>query len=109
MKYTLLTFTVLALSLPFSLPVIAQENDTSALQAPSYDIRVEVNGLVCDFCAQAITKTFLKRDEVASVNVDLSNKIVEIDLEENATLPDQVIHQLITDAGYDVTGITHAE
>ncbi|MCG8324682.1 MAG: hypothetical protein MI673_04130, partial [Thiotrichales bacterium] len=35
-------------------------------------INVNVFGLVCDFCAQAIEKVFMKRQEVSGIKVDLS-------------------------------------
>ena len=32
--------------------------------------------MVCDFCAQAIQKVFLKKEEVAGITVDLDNQNV---------------------------------
>ena len=67
---------------------------------------VDVNGLVCDFCARAIEKVFRKRDEVASVKVDLDNARVEIMMKETKTIDDRVLTGLITDSGYNVRGIS---
>jgi copper chaperone CopZ len=67
---------------------------------------VDVNGLVCDFCARAIEKVFSKRDEVASVQVDLDNARVEIIMRDSKTIEDTVLTNLITDSGYNVTGIS---
>lgn len=68
-------------------------------------VMVEVNGLVCDFCARAIEKVFSKRDEVSSVKVDLDNARVEIIMKDSKTIDDSVLTDLITDSGYNVTGI----
>ena len=38
--------------------------------------------MVCDFCAQAIEKVFMKREEVQGINVDLDNQKVVIYLKK---------------------------
>jgi copper chaperone CopZ len=68
-------------------------------------IRVDVNGLVCDFCAQAIDRVFRKHEAVADVAVDLKNKIVEVALKENGVLEDQLLSKMIVDSGYNVVEI----
>lgn len=68
-------------------------------------IRVTVNGLVCDFCAVSMKKIFMKKDPVAAVDVNLTTKIVEIDLKPGKTLDDAEIEKGITDAGYAVVSI----
>jgi Mg2+/Co2+ transporter CorB len=45
-------------------------------------IDVATNGMVCDFCAQAIEKVFMKRKEVQGINVDLNNQRVVIYLKK---------------------------
>ena len=42
-----------------------------------------VNGLVCDFCARALEKTIGKNDAVKSIKVDLKEKIITINFNEN--------------------------
>jgi copper chaperone CopZ len=68
-------------------------------------IRVDVNGLVCDFCAQAIDRVFRKHSAVSDVAVDLRNKIVEVALKENGVLEDQLLSKMIVDSGYNVVEI----
>jgi len=68
-------------------------------------IKVLVNGLVCDFCARSIEKTFGKEDIVESVNVDLEKMLVTILIKENSDLDDSLIIKLINDSGYDVSEI----
>ena len=65
-----------------------------------------VNGLVCDFCARALEKTIGKNDAVKSINVDLRDKIITINFNENKKLEKSIIEQLIADAGYSVREIT---
>lgn len=68
-------------------------------------IRVTVNGLVCDFCAVSMKKIFMKKDSVSAVDVNLTTKIVQIDLKPGKALDDAEIKKGITDAGYDVVSI----
>ena len=73
--------------------------------APGAHILVTVNGLVCDFCAISMKKIFMKKDPVAAVTVNLTTKIVEIDLKPGKTLDDGEIKKGIADAGYAVVTI----
>ena len=72
--------------------------------AYSKTIKIEVLGLVCDFCSQSIWKTFMLERETENVYVDLENGIVEIVTKQDMT--DQKINQLLQDAGYTVSKIT---
>lgn len=79
-------------------------------KAPSPDkadhkITVEINGLVCDFCARALEKVFGKRSEVVGIDVNLNTKIVTIGFNKGADIDDATITKLITDAGYNVVKI----
>lgn len=68
-------------------------------------INVKVNGLVCDFCAQAIG-VVLKRDPAVSASrINLNSKIVTIDLNNGGNLSNNRINQLISSAGYNVVNI----
>ena len=68
-----------------------------------------VTGLVCDFCARALEKTFGKEEAVEFINVDLDEKIITIHLNEGQSLDNKTVLQLITDAGYDVRDIRYGE
>ncbi|MGE4313742.1 MAG: heavy-metal-associated domain-containing protein [Pseudobdellovibrionaceae bacterium] len=70
-------------------------------------VKVDVNGLVCDFCARSIEKVFKEQPAVEGVNVDLDTKVVTIDIKDGQMLDDAVTQKLITDAGYDVVAIHH--
>lgn len=66
---------------------------------------VTINGLVCDFCARAMEKTFSKRAEVSGIAVDLTSKVVTINLKNDASLGDDDIRKGVIDAGYNVVDI----
>jgi mercuric ion binding protein len=66
---------------------------------------VDVNGMVCAFCAQGIEKKIRALPETKDVFVSLEKKIVVIELKDKQTLSDDAIKTLIKDAGYDVTSI----
>jgi copper chaperone CopZ len=69
------------------------------------DITVNVNGMVCDFCAQSLKKVFLKEDGVQGLDISLENKTVIIQLDEEAEISDEKINELIEWAGYETAGI----
>ncbi len=78
--------------------------------APAYAgevIKVNVNGLVCDFCARALEKVFSKQEAVSNIDVDLTKKLVTVFLKEGASLSDENVTNLITDSGYNVEAIHH--
>ena len=94
MRYTLLALTALTL---FSLPANAKT------------IEIGVNGLICDFCAQGIKKTFGKVAEIESTSVDLDHGKITLVTKADADLTDEDITKRITDSGYTVTGISRKE
>jgi copper chaperone CopZ len=63
-------------------------------------ITTTVNGMVCAFCATGIEKTFRKQPEVATVKVDLPQKLVRITTKPGRTLSDAKIKQVVTYSGY---------
>ena len=80
-----------------------------SLTAQGGTIEMKVYGLVCGFCAQGIEKTLRKNPATADVVVSLENKLVAISTKEGADIPDPELTKALTDAGYDVKGITRTE
>jgi copper chaperone CopZ len=76
--------------------------------AQAEQIKIEVKGMVCSFCAQGIKKTFMRKDGVESVDVDLEKKIVIITTKKDASLKDSDLTESIADAGYEVIKIERA-
>lgn len=95
-------FTAAALVL-FSSPVMAQQDggaEVAETVQTSEVITANVNGMVCDFCARAVSKVFGKRDEVASVDVDLDEGQIIVTMAVGQTLDDETVKELIKKSGY---------
>jgi len=63
---------------------------------------VNVDGMVCSFCAQGIEKKFAKLPEVEKVEVNLGKKQVSLTMKEGQDLSDAKITELLQEAGYTV-------
>jgi mercuric ion binding protein len=73
-----------------------------SLWAAGRKVEVTVNGMVCSFCAQGITKKFQARPEVASVKVALEDQKVYLDMKEGKDISDRDITTILKKSGYDV-------
>ena len=68
-------------------------------------VNVNVNGLVCDFCARSIEKVFLREDAVSSISVDLDKGKIGIVMKQSQSLDDSVIEELIVNSGFNLVSI----
>ncbi|MEY4065121.1 MAG: hypothetical protein RIR26_1329 [Pseudomonadota bacterium] len=68
-------------------------------------VKVSVNGMVCGFCAQGITKKLNSTQAVENVKVDLENKLVTFNTLPGKTFDDAALSKLITDSGYTIVKI----
>lgn len=66
-----------------------------------------VDGMVCDFCVQSITKVLKKNPDVKDVIVDLDTKTVTVNPQAGKTVSDDVIAKAIDYAGYKMVKIEH--
>src|SRR5688572_10258583 len=80
-----------------------------ASAAPAHTIELEVNGLVCAFCAQGIEKSLRKFPATHDVFVSLEHRLVAIELKPDQTIEDAPLRQAIADAGYTTVKIIRAE
>ena len=71
----------------------------------SNSIYIDINGLVCDFCARALEKVFSKEDSVENISVDLDSKVLTVHLKDGKTIHDDRLTELIQDSGYNVEAI----
>ena len=71
----------------------------------SKSIHVDVEGLVCDFCARSIEKVFLREDAVSSISVDLDKGKIGIVMKQSQSLDDSVIEELIVNSGFNLVSI----
>lgn len=93
---TQLRTTLAALALLLAAPINA---------ADARQILVRVNGLVCAFCAHGIQKALSGEAATDTVDVDLEAGKVTIALKPEGDIADERLRELLTDAGYTVTGI----
>ena len=78
---------------------------TFSASAWAETIDINVNGMVCAFCAQGIEAKFKKVPDVDQIHVDLDNGLVHLHTTTDATLTDDAIKQIIAAAGYTVVAI----
>lgn len=80
---------------------------SAAAEAPR-TIRMEVNGLVCAFCAHGIQKALEKYPAAGEVFVDLEDRLVAVELEDGGEISDAELDAALTDAGYTVVAIARS-
>ncbi len=76
-----------------------------AVFAATSTVQIQVNGMVCSFCAQGIEKKFKAEEAVENVTVKLEDHQVTLALKDGKPLTDEKIKSLLTDAGYTVEKI----
>jgi copper chaperone CopZ len=77
--------------------------------ASAKTIEMDVNGLVCAFCAQGIQKTLKAFPAAEAVYVSLENRIVAVQLKEGSDIDDATLRRAITDSGYTVVAIRRTD
>ncbi len=82
---------------------------TASAVANARTIRLEVNGLVCAFCANGITEAFNRRDDVSDVFVSLEHRLVAIAMKDGQNIDDADLEKTLTDAGYTVVSIARVD
>lgn len=101
MKTFIQWIAVLALAGTMSVTAWGHNDDST------HSVRVEVNGLVCAFCAQGIRSTFNRQDATSEVLVSLEHRLVAVEFKPGMQISDEEIDRLLTDAGYNVVSIAH--
>lgn len=76
-----------------------------ALAGNAATIEMEVNGLVCAFCAQGIEKKLRTFPATSDVVVSLEERLVAVATKGGQDISDEELRRALTDAGYTVTGI----
>ncbi|HEY8010112.1 MAG TPA: heavy-metal-associated domain-containing protein [Rudaea sp.] len=77
--------------------------------ASATTIELDVNGLVCAFCAQGIQKKLHAIPATADVVVSLEKKLVAVSLRDGQDISDDDLRHALTDAGYTVKDIRHVD
>jgi len=81
----------------------------AASSASAATIEMNVNGLVCAFCAQGIEKRLRKLPATADVVVSLEQRLVAVALKDGQDISDAELRKALTDAGYKVIGIERSD
>ena len=97
MKTITLILSIFLSSLNFLSAEISEKNN--------FDITIHVKGLVCDFCARSVEKTFSKTEVVEGIKVDLDKGFIELKLTEGSTLSDRKIQKLIKASGFALESV----
>ena len=72
-------------------------------------IEMDVNGLVCGFCAQGIEKTLKGLPATEAVFVSLEHRLVAVKLKDGADIDDEALRKALRDSGYTVVAIHRTE
>jgi copper chaperone CopZ len=75
------------------------------LEAFESDININVKGLVCDFCARSVEKTFGKLEAVSDVAVDLEQGVISLEIKDTHNLSDAEIEKLVKANGFSLESI----
>jgi len=73
--------------------------------AAAATIEMDVNGLVCAFCAQGIEKKLRSYPATADVVVSLERKLVALATKDGQDIADEELKSALTNAGYTVKAI----
>ncbi|MEL8055504.1 MAG: heavy-metal-associated domain-containing protein [Pseudomonadota bacterium] len=95
----------IATALMMAAPVGLAESAETEQASNATQIIAKVNGMVCDFCARAVTKVFGKEDAVESVDVDLDAGEIRVALKSGATISDERVGELVKKSGYDLVSV----
>lgn len=77
--------------------------------AAAKTVEMEVNGLVCGFCAQGIEKTLKALPATEGVFVSLENRMVAVKLKDGTDIDDAALRKALKDSGYTVVAIRRTE
>lgn len=90
--------------------IVSSSMLTSVSAAPATQtIQMNVDGLVCAFCAQGINKKLRALDATADVFVSLENHLVAIEPKPGKDITDEQLRGVLTDAGYTVREIRRSD
>ena len=81
----------------------------ATIAANAATVEMNVNGLVCAFCAQGIEKKLRKLPATADVVVSLEQRLVAVALKDGQEIPDADLRKALQDAGYTVTTIQRSD
>ena len=105
MKLISLAAMAFAFTLATPVSMADQTPQAEAIATAQTTVTAKVNGMVCDFCARAVTKVFGKEDAVDNVHVDLDSGEIHVTLKSGAELSDDQVAELVKKSGYDLVSV----
>lgn len=94
-------FGALTLSVVAVLPATFVPATASAAEA-ARSVKLQVNGMVCAFCAQGIEKRLKALPAAGPIFIDLRNKVVAIEQRPGQTLDAERVATEVRESGYEV-------
>ncbi len=73
--------------------------------ANHHKVDIDVDGLVCEFCAVTIEKSFAKKPEIQEIIVDLEAGKIFITFTDGNNMTDEELTYVIINNGYNVAKI----
>ena len=78
----------------------------TSLSAQAADtVKLQVNGMVCAFCAQGIEKRLTGLPETGELYINLAQKVVAVQPKAGQSINVERVKAEITEAGYDVVKV----
>lgn len=77
----------------------------SAQAAPGDTVKLQVNGMVCAFCAQGIEKRLSELPATGDIYINLARKVVAVQPKPGQSIDIDKVKAEITEAGYDVVKV----
>jgi cation transport ATPase len=68
-------------------------------------VKLQVNGMVCAFCAQGIEKRLTAMPETGEFYINLAKKVVAVQPKDGRSIDVAKVTAQITEAGYDVVKV----
>ena len=81
----------------------------TSVAASAETIEIKVFGMVCGYCAQGVEKNLRAIAATQDVLVSIENKLVVVTTRNGEAIADGDLRKAITDAGYDVKGISRTQ
>ena len=98
----ILVVTILCMIIGLSVNAQTEKQDLTKNQ-----VKVEVNGLSCPFCAYGLEKKLKKIEGISNLKIDIENGQATFDLAKGKNLANDKLKKIITDAGFTPGKITY--
>ena len=98
-----------AVALAFALGLAAataSAQEKAPVQEPEpRQIQVTILGMSCPFCAYGVQQKLKRLDGVVELEVVLETGLATLTLEEDADISNELLHETVKDAGFEVAKI----